>query len=293
MIFPGYTNMIDRYISLKNFLLTGVAVLLLTGCMKRSAVVHSDTQLDSLREVIATRDLALDDLTMSFSQIEKNLHAVAAKQHMIAKNTANETKFISIKDKINREIAVINNLMEENRKMITNLNNRYGISIKQHAQLGDLIRTLNDQIARKDQELATLNEKLSTLHTHVTELQTSVDTLTQTVTEQTKASHSAFYVVGKTKDLENAKIIDRTGGLLGIGRTSKLSADFDESQFTQVDFTQMGAIPVDSRNVKIITSHPSDSYSLTKDKKDVVKCIVITDPEKFWANSKYLVVVKE
>ena len=112
-------------------------------------------------------------------------------------------------------------------------------------------------------------------------------------TEAIAIKNGKILEAGKTKDLENAKIIDRTGGLLGIGRTSKLSADFDESQFTQVDFTQMGAIPVDSRNVKIITSHPSDSYSLTKDKKDVVKCIVIIDPEKFWANSKYLVVVKE
>ena len=47
--------------------------------------------------------------------------------------------------------------------------------------------------------------------------------------------------------------------------------------------------------MKIITSHPSESYTLEKDaaKKDKVKNIVITNPDKFWSASKYLVVVKD
>jgi hypothetical protein len=47
--------------------------------------------------------------------------------------------------------------------------------------------------------------------------------------------------------------------------------------------------------MKIITSHPSDSYTLDKDAsdKDKVTNIVITNSEKFWSTSKYLVVVKD
>jgi hypothetical protein len=135
----------------------------------------------------------------------------------------------------------------------------------------------------------------------VAQLSTSVDTLTvqngaqaQKIAEETTALHTAYYVVGKSNDLKNAKIIDRKGGLLGIGRTSKLNGNYDNSKFTRIDYTQTGTIAVNSE-MKIITSHPSDSYTLDKDAKDkdLVKNIVITNPERFWSASKYLVVVKD
>ena len=117
----------------------------------------------------------------------------------------------------------------------------------------------------------------------------------QTIAEKTAALHSAFYIVGKSKDLQDAKIIDRKGGLLGIGKTSKLNDNFDNSKFTQIDYTQMSSIPVNGGDVKIITSHPNDSYTLDNDLKAkyLVKNILITNPEKFWSVSKYLVVVKD
>src|SRR5207253_11489062 len=82
------------------------------------------------------------------------------------------------------------------------------------------------------------------------------------------------------------------GGLLGMGKTSKLSSNFDNSKFTKIDYTQTTVIAVNSDNVKIITSHPTDSYKMENDskKKGVVRNLVITNPEKFWSASKYLVV---
>ena len=108
------------------------------------------------------------------------------------------------------------------------------------------------------------------------------------------ALHTAYFVVGKSNDLQDAKIIDRKGGLLGIGRTSKLSQDFDNSKFTRIDYTVTNNIAINS-DMKIVTSHPTNSYTLEKDTKDndLVKNIVITNPELFWSASKYLVVIKD
>ena len=49
---------------------------------------------------------------------------------------------------------------------------------------------------------------------------------------------------------------------------------------------------IDSKGAKLVTSHPADSYTLNKEKDKVVS-IQITNAEKFWSASKYLVVVKE
>jgi hypothetical protein len=55
---------------------------------------------------------------------------------------------------------------------------------------------------------------------------------------------------------------------------------------------KVNTIPIDSKDAKIITSHPSDSYTLNKEKDKVVS-LQITNAEKFWSASKYLVVVKD
>jgi len=46
------------------------------------------------------------------------------------------------------------------------------------------------------------------------------------------------------------------------------------------------------KKVKIITSHPSESYQLVEADGKVEK-IVIKDTKAFWATSKYLVIVVE
>ncbi len=278
----------------KNYFLIGTILIFVTACNNQSAVDKANHERDSLAAIVNQRDASLTDFVASFDEVERNLDSIAVKQNIVSKSTENATEFkTSSKDHINAQIAAINDLMDQNRKKLASLNAKLKSVNGKNAQLQKMIQTLNEQLTQKDKELAELNEKLAGLNAQVTLLQTSVETLNQNVSEKTTALHTAYYVIGKQKDLEAAKIIDRTGGLLGIGKTTKLSSNVDNSKFTRVDYTQMGSIPVDSKKIKIVTTHPSGSYNLDKDGKDVVKSILITDPEKFWSASKYLVVVKD
>ncbi len=278
---------------MKNYFITAAVILLLAACTNQSEVDRANHQRDSLMAIVNQRDSSLNDFVTSFNEVERNLDSVAVKQNMLTMTASNAGELQpNAKDHINAQISAINNLMDENRKKLASLSSKLKSSNKKNSQLLNIIKTLNEQLAAKDKELAALNEKLESLTGQVGQLQTSVDTLSRTVTSQTTALHTAYYVIGKSKDLQEAKIIDRTGGVLGIGRTSRLSSHFDNSKFTRVDYTQMGAIPVDSKNAKIITIHPSDSYSLDKD-RNLIKSILITDPQKFWSASRYLVVVKD
>ena len=91
------------------------------------------------------------------------------------------------------------------------------------------------------------------------------------------------------KDLQKSNLIDKEGGLLGIGRTTKVSNNLDNNLFTKIDYVETTSIPVNSKSMKIITSHPTDSYSLDKTGK-MINSIMISDPAKFWSESKYLVI---
>ena len=287
---------------MKNYMLIASAALLLSAC-NQGELADSNREKDSLLSIVNERNSSINDFLTSFNEVERNLDSVAVKQHLITQNAdkLGELK-ADQKTRINNEIVAINNLMDQNRKKIAELNRKLKGSSTKNAALEKTIATLNDQIRQKDLELTSLNEKLNSLNVQVAQLQTSVNTLTaenavktQTIAEETAALHAAYYIVGNSKDLQDAKLIDRKGGLLGIGKTSRLSDNIDNSRFTRIDYTQTGTILVNGDDVKIITSHPSDSYTLDKDAtdKNKVKNIMITNPEKFWSASKYLVVIKD
>lgn len=291
----------------KILLLAGVAFAM-SSC-NRTELVKADQKNDSLISVInqrdsivGNRDASINDFIGAFNDVERNLNAVAVRQHVIAVNTdqAGELKK-NQKDHINAEIEAINKLMDQNRSKLSELNRKLKNSSGKNADLEKTIATITVQLNQKDIELTSLNEKLNYLNSQVAELQTSVTTLkvegdakSQKINETTKALHTAYYVVGKSKDLRNENLIDKKGGILGIGSTPKMKSDVDNSKFKLIDYTETTSIAVNSNDVKIITNHPPDSYKMDTDEKDkkIIKNIIITNPEKFWSESKYLVIVK-
>ena len=289
---------------MKKYLLIITSAFLLAACNQDKldkAEEEKARQKDSLLSIVSERDASINDFISSFNDVERNLDSVAAKQHIINMNTDQKGDLKpSQKERINSGIASINALMEENRTKLAELKRKLKNSSYKNKELEKAIATINNHLAQKDLELTELNEKLNNLNAQVAELQTSLNIATeesnaksQTIAEETAALHTAYYVVGESKDLRDAKLIDRKGGLLGIGKTAKLNADIDNNKFTRIDYTQVTSIPVGSE-MKIITTHPSDSYTLDMDAKNKkVTSIVITNPEKFWSASKYLVVVKE
>ncbi len=291
----------------KSLSLIAAVCLLLASC-KQDELDRSNQQNDSLVTVLKAREASLNEREQSlnefidsFNEVERNLDCVAVRQHLIyssADQTKGELKG-GQKDKINAQINAINDLMDQNRKTIANLQRKLRNSGSKNKKLEETIATLTNQLAQKDSELAALNEKLAALNLQVTQLQTSVDSLSnlssnqsKTIEENIAAMHTAYYIVGKAKDLRDQKVIDKKGGLLGLGRTSQLNDDLNKGKFTRIDYTQTTSIPVNSDDVKIITNHPPDSYRLDKDakKKNVVRTLTVTDPEKFWSISKYLVI---
>lgn len=285
---------------MKTHLFIAAAAIMVSSC-NQAELDKSSHDKDSLQSVVNERDISLNDFIASFNEVESNLDSIAVRQHIILSHTDKNSELKKDqKARINSEIQAINELMEQNRKKLADLNHKLKNSGNKNAELMKTIATINNQLAHKDQELAELNTKLLELNAQVATLNTSVDTLnkrnqaqSQTIDERTMALHTAYYVMGKSGELKDAKIIDRQGGLLGIGRTSKLNSDFDNSKFIRIDYTQTSSIAVNS-DMKIITSHPTGTFMLEKDAKDkdIVKNIVITDPEKFWSTSKYLVIVK-
>jgi uncharacterized phage infection (PIP) family protein YhgE len=291
---------------MKKTILIASAMVFTMACNQKE-IEKSNSQRDSLATVLkerenllAERENTMNEFISSFNEVERNLDCVAVRQHIIA-STADRGGDIkgNQKERINSHINAINNLMEENRKTIADLRKRIKSSSRKNKKLEETVATLTEQLNQKTAELAALNDKLAQLNTQLAQLQTNLDTMTmksnrqaETINQHLTTIHTAYYIVGRTKDLKEAKIIDRKGGMLGVGKTDRLSQGFDQSKFTRIDYTTTSVIPVNSNHVKIITNHPTDSYKLEVEEKNnkIVKNLVITNPERFWSVSKFLVV---
>ena len=289
---------------MKKYLLIATAAFAFISCNQEElerVQLEKANQKDSLVSIVNQREASITEFMASFNEVEKNLDSVLAKQHILSLSTNQQGDIkAGQKNKINEGIAAINDLMNQNRKKLADLKYKLKKSSFKNVELEKAIATLTNQLAQKDVELAALNERLNNLNIEVADLQGSVSNLTRLNNEKSEAlaretisKHTAYYVIGNSKELKESQLIEQKGGVLGIGKTTKLNSNIDNSKFTQIDYTQTTSIPINS-NMKIITTHPADSYVLEKDEKDKkeIQNLMITNPEKFWSASKYLVVLK-
>lgn len=282
---------------MKNYILIASASLvMMVSCKNPLTDEKVIQQRDSLLAVIDERENTVDDFINSFNEVESNLNAVSSKQNIIMSNSENGDLKSSQKERINNEIKAINELMEQNTQKLKDLTRKLNRSNTKNAKLEKTIALLNEQLTQKYAELAQLNDRLNALSSQVVQLQTSVDTLSSKNLAQSKVindkimeSHTAYFVVGESKDLQKSKLINKEGGLLGMGRSIKLSDNLDNNKFTKIDYTATKIIPVNSKDMKLVTTHPTDSYTIEKT-GNMITSLVIINPEKFWSASKYLVV---
>ncbi len=99
---------------------------------------------------------------------------------------------------------------------------------------------------------------------------------TEVVEKQVKVLNTAYYCYGTFKELKEQGVVTKEGGFIGLGRTEKLTDDFNKKYFTQIDITETTSIDIFSKKVKIVTTHPSGSYKL--EGVDKVDKLLITNP---------------
>jgi len=283
----------------KYIFIAAASLMMMTSCKdeQKDPTVTVTRERDSLLSVIDARETTVNEFISSFNEVERNLDSVKSKQHIILLNSDKLTDLkANQKARINAEILAINELMDANTKKLKLLSRKLNRADKKNAKLEETIILLNAQLTQKYIELSELNTRLTTLNAQVAQLETTVNDLlvenfsqSQSLNAKTAESRTAYYIIGSSRDLQMWGLIDKEGGLLGVGQTSKLSNNLDKGMFTKIDYLETTSIQINRKGIKIVTTHPTGSFSLEKDGK-MVNNIMINDPEKFWSASKYLVI---
>ncbi len=255
---------------------------------------------DSLLSLFDSKDSTINGYMTDIMSIQMSLDSLTMQEEMIRRSNPDDKETSpDVKARIQNSIQSIKDLIEENKKKLAALQGRIKKSNVKITELESLIKGLHVQIAERDSSVNMLNERVTALNGTITNMQGTMDTMkmdivakSQEITEKTTKLHTAYYTIGTYKQLRDKKIIAKQGGFLGLGKSKSMVPDFNKEAFTQIDYTSINSISLDTKNAKLVSTHPSGSYTIQRE-NDKVKSIQITDPENFWKASKYLVVVTD
>jgi len=285
---------------MKKYLIILLLIPFVYACNSgESEIAKLQEEQQKLIDASRKKDSIIIAIVQSFNEIEDNLALIKEKENIISLSAKDATEFeTNRRTQIIDDIQLINALMIENKQKIASMNKKTASFKKELkgagfkiAEFEKMIARLTKSIEEKDVEINTLKDELVNLNISLDSLSVVYAEQTEVVEQQVEALHTAFYCYGTFKELKTQGVVTKEGGFIGIGRTKKLTDDFNKKYFTQIDITETTSIDLFSKKAKIITTHPSGSYKFGGG--DKVDKLLITNPEEFWSASKYLVVIVE
>lgn len=277
-------------------LFLGIAAINFTSC-KGSGEKEPNPLADSLSNIngelsgkLSEKEMALQQFVSTFNEIQDNLNTIKEKEKIVT-GSAKSGDVKSKEDQIKEDIQAIYDLMGKNKNRINSLSKKLKASNVKIEGLEKMIETLQAQLLAKDTEITDLKATIEALNIELSNINTNYEEIEQEVEVKTEKLNTAYYAFGTSKELKEKGIITKEGGFIGIGKSSKLKDDFNRDYFTKIDVTQTTTINIGAKKVKILTTHPSNSYKLIGEKS--VEKIEILNAENFWGASKYLVIVIE
>ncbi len=280
---------------MKKILLFVACVLGLSACNltgeKQDAMQQ---ERDSLQRIINEKNMELDDILGTFNEVQEGIRKIneAEGRVTIAEGSPESA---STKEIIRENLEFIQNAMQHNRELIAQLQEKLKNSSIKATKMQKTIESLQAQIetqAARIQELeASLAEKdalievqgnaIAGLSNDVASLTEENRSKTEKVQQQDKELNTAWFVFGTKDELKEQKILTK-GDVLKSG-------DFNKDYFTKIDIRYDKDLKFYSKSAQLLSTHPAGSYQLAKDKQGQYE-LHITDPQKFWSVSKYLVV---
>jgi myosin heavy subunit len=281
-----------------------LALPLALGCTsaKEKARADSVQALASQQKVLMSKLEAQKD---SLSQV------VADADNFIAKvdSTVTKVKGLPKSKRLKNAESPIEEQLQARRDMLKRVNalvQRAQETAKELAaarQLEDSLKSDNGKLkAQVDADalrIAELTSQVEQQAQTIALMQAKVDTLDITVNELRATQSKAYYVIGDEDALVKKGIIVKEGGanllIARIGRTLVPARNLDRDLFTAIDTREVHeiSVPDSTRRYQIVSRQSLDDAEMAqRDGPSFRGNLKIKDIDRFWAPSKYLIIVE-
>lgn len=281
---------------MKKILFMALCLVALASCDKfgKSQADETLRQRDSLMQIINQKDEELNEIMDCVNEVQDGFRRINEAEGRVTVADSNPES-ASSRTIIQENMQYIQQAMEQNRDLIAQLQQRLKTTTFNAKALERTIQNLQEQLesqnlhiqeleaslAEKDILIAEQGEQIDNLSENVNNLTQENRQKAETLANQDKDLHTAWFVFGTKAELKEQKIL-KDGDVLKTG-------DFNKDYFTQIDTRVVKEIKLYSKSASMLTTHPAGTYTLQKDQKGEY-VLRITDAQKFWSISKYLVI---
>jgi hypothetical protein len=283
---------------MKNVILIVFAVFLFSMCnSNKSADAELQVKNDSLERVVLEKDSTIYSVLGTFYEIENNLETIKSKEQIITATVTDVEDKRTREQKINEDINMIYQLMQENQDKVAKLQKQLQRANIKNNDLQNIITALQAKLEEKNAEILELRKNLLDMNLKIDELTYTLDTLTfdnevktAIIKAQDESLHLGYYLFGTEKELMEMKVLNKKGGFIGMGAVKNLDEGFNKDYFQEIDIRSEKVFKFDQfKKINIVTTHPAGSYTVYGEKP--VDSLVINNVQEFWSVSKYLLIV--
>ena len=284
---------------MKRTLTISVATLLiLASCGQKENKPSTEETLQLTQSELAQAVANQDSLLSLMNDIASGMSQIKELEHILSSPTiSSETP--DRRQEIKDDIAAIQKELEARRDRLDALERSLKKSQSDNSTLRKSIETLRAQIDDQNSTITSLRSSLAVANSHIDVLTRDVDSLNSTVAIVNQARQevedqnqnlsnelaTCYYALGNKKELKEHNLIE-TGFLR---KTKVMPSDFETTYFTRADKRTLSLLPLRSTKAKVITNQPADSYTIEADANGM-KSLRITNADRFWAVSNYLIV---
>ncbi len=282
------------------FVLAAVAVLLL-GATAVSYSKYKKTQSDFEQATANQEQMRqrYENAVTEIVSIQDSLNAIVLGEDKVAttRNDVEVNEPGTLHDNVQARLAELKGAIERTKDRIEELDHRLKRSGVKIAGMERMIAGLRQSVTEKEEKIAQLNGQVDTLETRVTGLTTDVETKQQELSakqEELMARQqelaTVFYTMGTKKELSKSGVVESKGGVLGLGKSPKLTGQYDQSRFTALNTDQENVIRIPYQKAVVLSAQPVTSYSIQPVSKEMVE-LHILNPTEF-RKVKHVVIVK-
>ncbi|MDY9918131.1 hypothetical protein PSM36_0484 [Proteiniphilum saccharofermentans] len=250
-------------------------------------------QRDSLLQQSAGTEAEAAEMMAVISEVEENFTKIREAEKYISTQSAEGGEMSkATRERVNDNFKMINEILQRNKTQLDELNRKYSGSSKEIVSLKNTINRLNNEMRESSTRLAELQAQLAQKDEQITQLSQDIASLaveaeqqSHTIREQDRSLHTAYYVFGTAGELKDQKIL--SGGFLQ--QTRVLQDTFNKDYFLKIDVREVTEIPLYTSKGKLWSTHPEGTYEFVKG-SDGNLTFQITDTQRFWSLTKYLII---
>ncbi len=267
-------------------------VIWMNAAKENKALMQSNEDLKTLYE---SSTATIEEVQASLESLDEDLSGQLF--------TQSEIPDLSPEDRHQRLISSIANMREQieaDKKKIAQLEAQLASSRTQLRGVQETVNRLKDSIAEKESIMAELQDRMGIMNETIEEerrlSKMEIAAREQTIQEKEAALTEAeweasqiFYAYGTRRHLMDQNIIDRKGGILGIGRVTLVAKKLNPEKFQEINLQESTQIrfPVTKKGYSVLSNHIATTYSVEKDGDEYV--LSVLDPENF-RKQKFLVI---